>query len=162
MDAGYHPGGVGDIELAPLADRVSAMTPVRWCWAHDNQYLDPTNGPVGRAGARLGISGAAAPGGALRAIFEQDSLRFQFVPNLVSASVVLVLLGLNSLCDQSLDVLSAQSAAAVTLKPIFWIVLQQAHREAPTLLSPGPSRPRRTTCSGLMQQRANGQRPLAY
>ena len=28
VDAGYHPGGVGDIELAPLADRVSAMTPV--------------------------------------------------------------------------------------------------------------------------------------
>ena len=28
VDAGYHPGGVGDIELTPLADRVSAMTPV--------------------------------------------------------------------------------------------------------------------------------------
>ena len=28
VDAGYHPGGVGDIELAPLADRVSAYTPV--------------------------------------------------------------------------------------------------------------------------------------
>jgi methylenetetrahydrofolate dehydrogenase (NADP+)/methenyltetrahydrofolate cyclohydrolase len=28
VDAGYHPGGVGDIELAPLTDRVSAMTPV--------------------------------------------------------------------------------------------------------------------------------------
>ncbi len=28
VDAGYHPGGLGDIELAPLADRVSAMTPV--------------------------------------------------------------------------------------------------------------------------------------
>ena len=28
VDAGYHPGGVGDIELGPLADRVSAMTPV--------------------------------------------------------------------------------------------------------------------------------------
>ncbi len=28
LDAGYHPGGVGDIELAPLTDRVSAMTPV--------------------------------------------------------------------------------------------------------------------------------------
>ena len=28
IDAGYHPGGVGDIELAPLTDRVSAYTPV--------------------------------------------------------------------------------------------------------------------------------------
>lgn len=28
VDAGYHPGGVGDIELAPLIDRVSAYTPV--------------------------------------------------------------------------------------------------------------------------------------
>lgn len=28
VDAGYHPGGVGDIELAPLADRVAAYTPV--------------------------------------------------------------------------------------------------------------------------------------
>ena len=28
VDAGYHPGGVGDIELTPITDRVSAMTPV--------------------------------------------------------------------------------------------------------------------------------------
>ncbi|MBC6428892.1 MAG: bifunctional methylenetetrahydrofolate dehydrogenase/methenyltetrahydrofolate cyclohydrolase FolD [Cellvibrionales bacterium] len=28
IDAGYHPGGVGDIELPPLIDRVSAYTPV--------------------------------------------------------------------------------------------------------------------------------------
>lgn len=28
VDAGYHPGGVGDIELAPLADKASAYTPV--------------------------------------------------------------------------------------------------------------------------------------
>lgn len=28
VDAGYHPGGVGDVELAPLADRVAAYTPV--------------------------------------------------------------------------------------------------------------------------------------
>ncbi|WP_049722006.1 bifunctional methylenetetrahydrofolate dehydrogenase/methenyltetrahydrofolate cyclohydrolase FolD [Gilvimarinus polysaccharolyticus] len=28
IDAGYHPGGVGDIELGPLVDRVSAYTPV--------------------------------------------------------------------------------------------------------------------------------------
>ncbi|WP_461521487.1 bifunctional methylenetetrahydrofolate dehydrogenase/methenyltetrahydrofolate cyclohydrolase FolD [Porticoccus sp.] len=28
VDAGYHPGGVGDIELAPLHDRVAALTPV--------------------------------------------------------------------------------------------------------------------------------------
>lgn len=28
VDAGYHPGGVGDIELAPLVGRVSAYTPV--------------------------------------------------------------------------------------------------------------------------------------
>lgn len=28
VDAGYHPGGVGDIELGPLKDRVSAYTPV--------------------------------------------------------------------------------------------------------------------------------------
>jgi len=28
VDAGYHPGGVGDIELAPLADRAAAITPV--------------------------------------------------------------------------------------------------------------------------------------
>jgi len=28
VDAGYHPGGVGDIELAPLLNRVSAYTPV--------------------------------------------------------------------------------------------------------------------------------------
>jgi len=28
VDAGYHPGGVGDIELAPLHGRVSAITPV--------------------------------------------------------------------------------------------------------------------------------------
>lgn len=28
VDAGYHPGGVGDIELAPLHDRVAAYTPV--------------------------------------------------------------------------------------------------------------------------------------
>lgn len=28
VDAGYHPGGLGDIELAPLKDRVSAYTPV--------------------------------------------------------------------------------------------------------------------------------------
>jgi methylenetetrahydrofolate dehydrogenase (NADP+)/methenyltetrahydrofolate cyclohydrolase len=28
VDAGYHPGGVGDIELAPLIERVSAYTPV--------------------------------------------------------------------------------------------------------------------------------------
>jgi len=28
VDAGYHPGGVGDIELAPLHSRASAITPV--------------------------------------------------------------------------------------------------------------------------------------
>jgi methylenetetrahydrofolate dehydrogenase (NADP+)/methenyltetrahydrofolate cyclohydrolase len=28
VDAGYHPGGVGDIELGPLHDRVAALTPV--------------------------------------------------------------------------------------------------------------------------------------
>lgn len=28
VDAGYHPGGVGDIELGPLTERVSAYTPV--------------------------------------------------------------------------------------------------------------------------------------
>ena len=28
VDAGYHPGGVGDIELGPLAERATAMTPV--------------------------------------------------------------------------------------------------------------------------------------
>jgi len=28
VDAGYHPGGVGDIELVPLADKASAITPV--------------------------------------------------------------------------------------------------------------------------------------
>jgi len=28
VDAGYHPGGLGDIELGPLVDRVSAFTPV--------------------------------------------------------------------------------------------------------------------------------------
>lgn len=28
VDAGYHPGGLGDIELAPLAGRVAAYTPV--------------------------------------------------------------------------------------------------------------------------------------
>ena len=28
VDAGYHPGGVGDIELGPLVDRVPAYTPV--------------------------------------------------------------------------------------------------------------------------------------
>ena len=28
VDAGYHPGGVGDIELTPLIDRVKAYTPV--------------------------------------------------------------------------------------------------------------------------------------
>lgn len=28
VDAGYHPGGVGDIELGPLAERASALTPV--------------------------------------------------------------------------------------------------------------------------------------
>ena len=28
VDAGYHPDGVGDIELGPLVDRVSAYTPV--------------------------------------------------------------------------------------------------------------------------------------
>lgn len=28
VDAGYHPGGLGDIELAPLVDRVNAYTPV--------------------------------------------------------------------------------------------------------------------------------------
>jgi len=28
IDAGYHPGGLGDIELAPLVDRVAAYTPV--------------------------------------------------------------------------------------------------------------------------------------
>ncbi|MCB1677603.1 MAG: bifunctional methylenetetrahydrofolate dehydrogenase/methenyltetrahydrofolate cyclohydrolase FolD [Halioglobus sp.] len=28
VDAGYHPGGIGDIELAPLKERVAAYTPV--------------------------------------------------------------------------------------------------------------------------------------
>ena len=28
VDAGYHPGGIGDIELKPLQDRASAITPV--------------------------------------------------------------------------------------------------------------------------------------
>ena len=28
VDAGYHPGGVGDIELQPLLERASAVTPV--------------------------------------------------------------------------------------------------------------------------------------
>ncbi|MFT4749447.1 MAG: methylenetetrahydrofolate dehydrogenase (NADP+)/methenyltetrahydrofolate cyclohydrolase [Pseudohongiellaceae bacterium] len=28
IDAGYHPGGVGDVELGPLVDRVEAYTPV--------------------------------------------------------------------------------------------------------------------------------------
>ena len=28
VDAGYHPGGVGDIELSALGDKASAYTPV--------------------------------------------------------------------------------------------------------------------------------------
>jgi methylenetetrahydrofolate dehydrogenase (NADP+)/methenyltetrahydrofolate cyclohydrolase len=28
VDAGYHPGGVGDIELSAIVDRASAYTPV--------------------------------------------------------------------------------------------------------------------------------------
>jgi methylenetetrahydrofolate dehydrogenase (NADP+)/methenyltetrahydrofolate cyclohydrolase len=28
VDAGYHPGGIGDIELAPLMKKASAVTPV--------------------------------------------------------------------------------------------------------------------------------------
>ncbi|MEP1470527.1 MAG: bifunctional methylenetetrahydrofolate dehydrogenase/methenyltetrahydrofolate cyclohydrolase FolD [Halieaceae bacterium] len=28
VDAGYHPGGIGDIELGPLTDRAAALTPV--------------------------------------------------------------------------------------------------------------------------------------
>ena len=28
VDAGYHPGGVGDIELAPLVEKATAYTPV--------------------------------------------------------------------------------------------------------------------------------------
>jgi len=28
VDAGYHPGGLGDIELGPLANKASAITPV--------------------------------------------------------------------------------------------------------------------------------------
>jgi len=28
VDAGYHPGGIGDIELEPLAEKASAVTPV--------------------------------------------------------------------------------------------------------------------------------------
>ena len=28
IDAGYHPGGVGDIELEPLIERCAAYTPV--------------------------------------------------------------------------------------------------------------------------------------
>jgi methylenetetrahydrofolate dehydrogenase (NADP+)/methenyltetrahydrofolate cyclohydrolase len=28
IDAGYHPGGIGDIELAAVVDRCSAYTPV--------------------------------------------------------------------------------------------------------------------------------------
>jgi methylenetetrahydrofolate dehydrogenase (NADP+)/methenyltetrahydrofolate cyclohydrolase len=28
VDAGYHPGGIGDIELAPLTEKASAITPV--------------------------------------------------------------------------------------------------------------------------------------
>ena len=28
VDAGYHPGGVGDIEMGPLTERVAAFTPV--------------------------------------------------------------------------------------------------------------------------------------
>jgi methylenetetrahydrofolate dehydrogenase (NADP+) / methenyltetrahydrofolate cyclohydrolase len=28
VDAGYHPGGIGDIELSPVIERVSAYTPV--------------------------------------------------------------------------------------------------------------------------------------
>ncbi len=28
VDAGYHPGGIGDVELGPLVDRVGAYTPV--------------------------------------------------------------------------------------------------------------------------------------
>ena len=28
VDAGYHPGGVGDIELSALLDKASAYTPV--------------------------------------------------------------------------------------------------------------------------------------
>ena len=28
VDAGYHPGGVGDIELSALVDKASAYTPV--------------------------------------------------------------------------------------------------------------------------------------
>ena len=28
VDAGYHPGGIGDIELEPLMEKASAITPV--------------------------------------------------------------------------------------------------------------------------------------
>ncbi|MFB0990522.1 MAG: bifunctional 5,10-methylene-tetrahydrofolate dehydrogenase/5,10-methylene-tetrahydrofolate cyclohydrolase, partial [Porticoccaceae bacterium] len=28
VDAGYHPGGVGDIQMGPLIDRAAAYTPV--------------------------------------------------------------------------------------------------------------------------------------
>ena len=86
VDAGYHPGGVGDIELAPLADRVSAMTPVPGGVGPMtiNTLIQQTV-HVGRAGARLGYQAPRRQVVPLRAIFEQDSLRFQFVPNLVSA-----------------------------------------------------------------------------
>ena len=41
VDAGYHPGGVGDIELSAVIDKASAYTPgSRRCWTDDDQYAD--------------------------------------------------------------------------------------------------------------------------
>ena len=41
VDAGYHPGNIGDIELSAVIDRCYAYTPVpRWCRTDDHSHID--------------------------------------------------------------------------------------------------------------------------
>ena len=49
VDAGYHPGGVGDIELGPLLARAQRLYPgARRRRTHDHQHADSTNRTVRR------------------------------------------------------------------------------------------------------------------
>jgi len=95
VDAGYHPGGVGDIELAALAERApAALTPVPGGVGPMtiNTLIQQTVESGEKALARVkGVAKrllTAAPDGAVGPIVQEHSLRLKRVAYLIRARKV--------------------------------------------------------------------------
>ena len=85
VDAGYHPGGVGDIELGPLTERASAITPVPGGVGPMtiNTLIQQTVESGEKAlGERLAVT---APLGAVGTVLQHHALSLEVISNLIRA-----------------------------------------------------------------------------